>query len=63
MQNYYSIEIRVRFGVLADSQEDAEEIAQKLVPIDDFPPGADPICDAYLTPNQCASIKKTAVNA
>jgi hypothetical protein len=62
VSDYYSIEIRVRFGVLAESKEEAETIAGNLVEFDDYPPGADPTVDAYLTPNQSDDIKRHAAN-
>lgn len=62
MADYYAITVRATFGVLADSQEEAERIAQELCPMDDAPARANISHDAHLTPNQADYIKNEAVN-
>lgn len=63
MADYYSVSVRASFGVLADSQEEAEEIARSILPDEDeYPVSANVMVDAYLTPNQSDDIKRWAVN-
>lgn len=64
MSDYYSITVRVCFGVLADSTEEAEQLASQLVDgmTDDTPSTARASVDAYRTLNQADYIKREAVN-
>lgn len=63
MADYYSVSVRASFGVLADSQEEAEEIARSMLPgEDEYPARANVQVDAYLTPNQSDDIKRYAEN-
>lgn len=63
MPDYYSITLRASFGVLADSQEEAEEIARLMLPdFDEYPASAMVSVGAYLTPNQSDDIKRYAEN-
>lgn len=59
---YFNVEIRAHFGVLAESQEEAVELAHKLVPLKDVPPGVMVSHDACLTRNQSANHRQYAVN-
>jgi hypothetical protein len=63
MSDYYAVSVRVEFGVIASSEEEAEEMARELVPIDDVPARAIASTEVYLTPNQSDQIKRYAVNA
>lgn len=63
MSHYYAVSVRVEFGVIANSLEEAEEIGRKLVPLDDVPARVTVRTDAYLTPNQADRIKRYALNA
>jgi hypothetical protein len=62
--NYYSITVKVMFGVMADSTEDAESIASSLTDgmEDEIPSRAIVSVDAYLTPNQAPDVQRGAVN-
>lgn len=62
--SYYAITIRVEFGVIADSNEEAERIASNLTEgmSDEIPITARVVVDAYLTPNQERYIQREAVN-
>lgn len=63
MADYYSVTFKASFCVLADSQEEAEEIARMMCPDEgEFPIRANPQIDAYLAPNQSDDIKTYAVN-
>jgi hypothetical protein len=63
MSDYYSITIKVTFGVLADSEEEAERIAIEECDIEhEVPSRACCSTDIYLTPNQSDDIKRGAVN-
>lgn len=64
MSDYYSIDVIVRFGVLADSREEAERLAAELAGFDesDIPARAYFSIDAYRTPNQADYLKAEAVN-
>lgn len=62
MSDYYSVTVRVLFGVIANSQEEAEELADSLCPIDDAPVQATISIDAYRTPNQADHIRAKAAN-
>jgi hypothetical protein len=61
---YYSITVKVSFGVMADSTEDAERIASQLTEgmEDEIPSRAIVSVDAYLTPNQAPYIQREAAN-
>lgn len=63
MSDYYAVSVCVEFGLIANSLEEAEEMARKLVPLDDVPARAMVSIDAYLTPNQSDRIKRYALNA
>lgn len=62
MSHYYSITVRATFGVLADDQAEAEQLARQACPTEDFPVRASVSIDAYLTPNQSADLKRDAIN-
>lgn len=62
MADYYSVTVRASFGVLADSQEEAERLAKELCPMDEAPKRSNVQHDAYRTPNQADYIKQEAVN-
>lgn len=63
MKHNYSITMRVRFSVLAESEEEAERIATELCDIEDETPvRARYDIDAYYTPNQSDDIKRDALN-
>jgi hypothetical protein len=62
MSDNYSISVRVNFSVLADSIEEAEEIAKELLQFDNVPRQATVRVDAYYTPNQSDHIKSYAAN-
>jgi len=61
---YYAVSIRVEFGVMADSSEEAERIASKFTEgmAGEIPITARVVVDAYLTPNQARHIQREAVN-
>ena len=63
MKNNYTIQRRVTFSVLADSETEAESIANDLMPDEDeYPIRAMITTDAYYTPNQSEDCKSYAVN-
>lgn len=62
MPDYYSITVRATFGVLADSQAEAERMAKELCPMDDVPSRAVISHDASITLNQADYIKQQAIN-
>lgn len=62
MADYYSVTVKATFGVLASSRAEAEDLARKLVPMDEAPVRASLSYDAYLTPNQADYLKRTAAN-
>jgi len=62
MADNYSVYIRVSFSVLAESLEEAEELAKELCQFDQVPHQATVQVDAYHTPNQSEQIKRYAVN-
>lgn len=62
MKYYFAVEVIARFGVLAESQEEAYKLAEELCPVDDAPARARISHEAYCTPNQREDLKKEAVN-
>lgn len=64
MSRYYAVTMKVSFGVMADSAEQAERLASDLTEgiSDDIPSRATVSVDAYLTPNQAPYIQRGAVN-
>lgn len=63
MKHYFSITVKVAFGILAESQEEAESLAAGLCDIEnDIPARSLLSVEAYHTPNQSDAIKQNAVN-
>lgn len=64
MSIYYTVTSQLSFGVLADSQEEAEQIAGKLTAFmeDEMPPRARLSLEVQPTLNQADYIKREAVN-
>jgi hypothetical protein len=63
MKNNYTIQRRVTFSVLAESETEAETIANDLMPDEnEYPVRALVSMDAYYTPNQSEDCKSYAVN-
>lgn len=62
MKHYFSVTFKVTFGLLAESQQEAEELAKEMLPIDDLKSRMLHNIDAYFTPNQSQSIRFGALN-
>lgn len=63
MKDNYAIQRKVTFSVLADSEEEAESIANSLMPDEDeYPVRANVQIDVCRTLNQSDNCKSYAVN-
>jgi hypothetical protein len=62
MKHYFSVTFKVTFGLMAESQQEAEELAKEMLPIDDLKSRMVHSVDAYFTPNQSQSIRFGALN-
>ncbi len=62
MSHHFSVSIRVSFSVLAESQEEAEELAKEYCQFDKVPRQSTVLVDAEYTLNQSDRIKSYAVN-
>ncbi len=63
MSKYHAVTLKVTFGVLADSEAEAERIAAEMLPDEaEYPARASVSIDAYHTPNQSDNLKRQAVN-